>query len=304
MGHRFIQFIFFANYFVGILAVALSIETCYMLALSLRHPWHYLVLLLAPILYYTRAYQIPKNIHTAHNPRTNWYIRNRKFIAASQKILIIALVISLCVLFLEYGEHLHRIPRYFWPFIISLPIIGVLYYGLVPARFASLNLRNAGWTKPFAIGYVWAVFVGVLPICMALLEQPEVDLHPLLAFWLFFKNWMFCTINAIMFDIKDYEDDSNRRLKTLVVRMGLFHTIFYLIIPLMLLGAVAVAAVVWYRGFSHAAAVLHLIPFLCMLIVAYSLQTKKAILYYLIVIDGLLLLKALCGIASIYFFQH
>ena len=59
--------------------------------------------------------------------------------------------------------------------------------------------------------------------------------EPLLMLWLFVKNWMFCTVNAIMFDMKDYEDDANIELKTFAVRMGLRNTIYYILVPLLLM---------------------------------------------------------------------
>jgi hypothetical protein len=47
---------------------------------------------------------------------------------------------------------------------------------------------------------------------------------------------------------------------------------------------------------------LNVLPFLLLIAVAYSLQQRKSILYYLIIIDGLMLAKAVCGsIAMTYF---
>lgn len=303
MAYRLARFLFFANYFVGFLAIALAVETCYLLGLPLNQPIFYTAVFLATVLYYTRAYQTPANIKYSENPRTLWYIKHRKFVAISQWAILSALIIALLLLCNQYFAQLTEIPWYYWPFVLSLPVAGLLYYGLVPKGFLSLNLRNTGWFKPFVIGYVWAVFIGILPVCMSLLEHPGEHVHSGLMLWLFIKNWMFCTVNAIMFDIKDYADDSNHQLKTFVVRIGLKKTIFYVLIPLMLIGAIAVMAALIHRHFSVGATSLHLLPFLCMLLVAYSLQRKKAILYYLIVIDGLLLLKALCGIASVTLFD-
>ena len=67
----------------------------------------------------------------------------------------------------------------------------------------------------------------------------EEKIHHLPAgfmFWLFVKNWMFCTVNAILFDLKDYADDANREIKTFVVRVGLRKTIFTILVPLTLTG--------------------------------------------------------------------
>lgn len=112
---------------------------------------------------------------------------------------------------------------------------------------------------------------------------------------------MFCTVNAIMFDMKDYADDANKQLKTFVVRFGLRKTIFFVLMPILLIGLISFLAFASYRHFGLVPVLFNLIPFLSLLAVAYSLHQRRSILYYLIVIDGLLLIKALCGIAGTYF---
>jgi hypothetical protein len=47
---------------------------------------------------------------------------------------------------------------------------------------------------------------------------------------------------------------------------------------------------------------MNIIPFVALLIVAYSMHRRQSILYYLIAIDGLMLLKAICGSIAMIFF--
>lgn len=101
-----------------------------------------------------------------------------------------------------------------------------------------------------------------------------------------------------MFDLKDYEDDSNQQLKTFVVRYGLKKTIFFVLTPLLLIGVVSLLTFAHFRHFKLIILLFNLIPFILMLGVAWTMLRHKNILYYLIVIDGLLLVKALCGIAG------
>lgn len=113
---------------------------------------------------------------------------------------------------------------------------------------------------------------------------------------------MFVSVLCIMFDIKDYSMDSNQQIKTFVVKMGLRKTIFYIIIPLCIAGLGSFITYGITRGFSPIKITLNVLPFLMLVAVAYSLQNKKSILYYLIIIDGLMLAKAICGsIAMTYF---
>ena len=105
-----------------------------------------------------------------------------------------------------------------------------------------------------------------------------------------------------MFDIKDYADDYNRELKTFVVKNGLRKTIFYILLPLSIAGLGSFWIYSFIEDFSTMKILLNTIPFIAMMAVAYSMHRRKSILYYLILIDGLMLLKAACGsVAMIYF---
>ena len=296
MRSGIIQFIFFANYFVGLLAVALSVETVFQLGLPLASPVYYILLFSATVMYYTYAYSGAAASAVSANPRTEWYRLHHSFIRQSQKFFVSICLASSAFLFYQYRIAILQLPLYYWLLLVSIPLAGLLYYGLLPSSF---NLRNTGWFKAFVIGFVWAGCVNFLPVTMAKIEHGIYVAEPGFMLWLFLKNWMFCTVNAIMFDIKDYEDDANRQLKTFVVRFGLQKTIFFVLIPLLFIGIVSLLIFTHYKNFSALVIGVNLLPFLSLLYVAYSLQRPKKILYYLIVIDGLLLVKALCGISGI-----
>ena len=46
-----------------------------------------------------------------------------------------------------------------------------------------------------------------------------------------------------------------------------------------------------------------LIPIVCLAVFAFKLNRPKPILYYLIAIDGMILLKAICGILGVVLFE-
>ena len=110
---------------------------------------------------------------------------------------------------------------------------------------------------------------------------------------------MFCTVNAIMFDIKDYAIDANLELKTFVVRIGIRKTIFYILLPLLSIGVISLLIFAYVRNFPAIRVVFNLLPFLLTMLVAFSMHHRHRILYYLIVIDGLIFVKAICGIIGI-----
>ncbi|MCW3116913.1 MAG: hypothetical protein JWM28_995 [Chitinophagaceae bacterium] len=304
MWSKIIKFFFFANYFIGILAIALSIEAVVQLELPFNSAFYYLLLFCATVVYYTYAYTRPLTYAVSINPRTEWYSNHRNFIKQSQLLLLCLCVASGIYIVGNNYKNILGLPLPYWLILFIIPASALLYYGLLPQSFLMLNLRNTGWVKSFVIGFVWACCVNLLPLVLLKIEQGHFTAEPVLVLWLFIKNWMFCTVNAIMFDMKDYADDANRQLKTFVVRMGLRKTIFVILYPLLIIGVISMAAFAWSRHFGYVTFLFNLIPFICLLIVAYSLHRRKSILFYLVVIDGLLLVKALCGIAGTHFLIH
>ena len=110
---------------------------------------------------------------------------------------------------------------------------------------------------------------------------------------------MYITMLCVMFDIKDYAADHNKQLKTFVVLYGLRKTIFYFIIPLSLVGLGTFVLFAVLRDFPVLRILINTVPFILLIIVAYSMHRRKSILYYLAIIDGLMLVKAVCGIIGI-----
>jgi len=295
---KLVRFIFFGNYFIGFLAIALTIEATLQLALPFNSLPYYILIFCAPVVYYTHAYMGATRFSQSTNPRLAWFIKHQHFLRASQWILTLLSAFTFAYIFFGHLHEILQLPWYFWAIVLVMLLVAFLYYGLLPAYFFNLNLRNTGWLKPFIIGFIWACTANVLPLILLLIEQGTAFPTEALWLWLFIKNWMFCTVNAIMFDIKDYEIDANKELKTFVVRIGIQKTIFSMLIPLLAIGMLSLLWFTSYMGYPLSRVFFNLIPFMLTLIVAFSLHLKKPILYYLVVIDGLILIKACCGILA------
>ncbi|GGI22371.1 hypothetical protein [Pedobacter mendelii] len=300
---KIIRFIFFGNYFVGILAFALTLEATLQLRLPFNSINYYLLLFLAPIIYYTYAYNKVSTNPSAINPRNKWYFKHKKFINWSQGLLFILCMFLAANLLYQNFHNILNLPLSYWVAIVIIIIAGGLYYGLLPKSFINFNLRNTGWLKAFVIGFVWACCVNVLPLIMLKIET-GIEYHDsVLWTWLFIKNWMFCTVNAIIFDIKDYPTDANKDLRTFVVRYGLRRTIFNILIPLLIIGLISLGIFANYKDFIWPQVLCNIMPFIVTIYLAYSMHKRKNILYYLIVIDGLILFKAICGIIGMQFIK-
>ena len=289
-----VQFIFFGNYFYGLCAVALSVEASLQQEFPLNEPLYYLLVFAVSVFYYTIAY-ITSNPHQATSKRSAWYYANRKLVKRSQVLFASIAIVGGIVYALKHFNGLVGMNVTQWLLLAMFPLVALLYYGIDNTKFGDVNLRRVGWLKPFIIGFAWAGLVTVYPIIFSCVEQ-NIEFSPtIVGAVLFLKNFMFISVLCIMFDVKDYATDHNRQLKTFVVEFGLRKTIFYILIPLCALGLGAFIVTGLVRDFSAARMLINVVPFVSLLAVAYSLQRRKTILYYLIIIDGLMLVKAVCG---------
>lgn len=302
LKNKFVKLFFFGNYFYGICAIALSIEGELQQHYPLNTFLYYILAFSATVVYYTNAYILTEVSDDIANIRSMWYARNRKFMQANQVFFfLLMLACGGIFLFNRWGNILamHGIE---WAILLCFPVVSALYYGVDSRFFGKINLRNIGWLKPFIIGFTWAGLVTIYPILYYCLDN-GLHYHPtIVGGFLFIKNFMFITMLCILFDIKDYAMDYNAQLKTLVVKIGLRRTIFYFIIPLCIVGLGAFLLYAHARNFSTLKILTNTIPFLLIITVAYSMYTRRSIFYYLIIIDGLMLVKALCGITAMLFF--
>lgn len=311
-----VDIIFFGNYFYALCVVSLSIESALQQNIGLNNLFFYLFLSSATILYYTYAYmgkisfsavfkKTPFNlvptINNYYNERTQWYKLNKRMLNTTQSFFVLLVIVSSLALDIFKFKKIFSLQLSEWVILFSVPIVSVLYYGNAFFPIIKLNLRNTGWLKPFVIGFVWSITVTLYP---AMFHQWEHNLHyhfDYITFWLLIKNFMYISVLAIMFDIKDYEDDANRGLKTFVVRFGLTKTVSFILLPLTIIGLVSFSYFAYVTDMGLSRYLFNLIPFILLLIVAYSMYKPKPIFYYLAIIDGLMLVKGLCGIVGVLF---
>ena len=288
---------FFGNYFYGICAVALSIEASLQQGFQLHHPFWYMLLFAGTVIYYTIAYLHEKN-NTSINPRTIWYKDHQQWIKKSQWILIGVASLAGMYLLVRYRSGFLFIKS--WQFLVAIvfPLLALWYYGDVIPWLRKSSLRSKGWLKPFVIGFIWAGVVTVYPAMLSAIGNNSSYEPNIFHCLLFLKNGMFIAMLCILFDIKDYATDYNEELKTFVVRFGLRKTLFYIIIPLTAIGLGTFLIYGIVHEFPLFRMIINTIPFILLIIVTYHMHRRKSILYYLAIIDGLMLVKALCGITG------
>jgi hypothetical protein len=291
--------VLFGNYFYGICAVALSIEATLQQLYSLNGIIYYIAVFAATVLYYTHAYIADPSAADMSNPRSAWYHANRRGIRVSQVVLTLVFLVCAGLLVMAIRDNIPVIYWQEWVLILLFPLVAALYYGSAKPGASTNNLRRQGWIKPFVIGFVWAGAVTLYPVIFSRINNGEHYSITLFGGLLFIKNLMYITMLCIMFDIKDYAADHNKHLKTFVVTLGLRKTIFYILIPLTAVGLGTFLVFAVLRDFPVLRILFNTIPFILLIIVAYSMHRRKSILYYLAIIDGLMLVKAVCGIIGI-----
>jgi len=290
----FFRWLFFGNFFLGLCAMALSIETC--LHLHVLPSKLFLILaFLTTVFYYNIAYLTEKS-PLAINVRSHWYFQHHKILIGVQWFLVLSLVLVAFLFFQKTGTQLINQKWDNILFQLSFPLASLLYYGIHPRAFTFFKLREIGWLKPFLIGYSWSGMVTLLPIISSACENKVSFQLSRSLLLLFGINWLLCSIIAILFDIKDYASDYNKLLKTFVVKKGLRFTLLFVISPLCFLLAPMIGFEGWLQQLSVWKMLMLQLPVFALIIVAFSLQKRRDIFFYLIVIDGIVLLKALCGI--------
>jgi 4-hydroxybenzoate polyprenyltransferase len=289
----FISF-FFGNYFYACCAVALSIETCFYFNYG---PLQWLplgIIFMATLIYYNLAYIKAATITSnAGNYRSSWYTQHITLLKKLQLLFILLCSAAIIYFVILYSNSIIRQKPKSLCIIGSVFVLSALYYP--NTLLGNYSIRTLGWAKPFLIAYVWSGVVTLLPLFgNAVITNSVFYVTPKL--WLYTGvNFVFIAALSILFDVKDYTDDYNVNVKTLALQLGTKKVINYVVVPLLLLACMLQMA--YLKLYHNATYEILLVPFYITVITqANKLLTEKSILYYLIIIDGLMLLKALLGI--------
>jgi 4-hydroxybenzoate polyprenyltransferase len=296
---RFSSF-FFGNYFYAVCMVAL----CQASFTQLGHrqiPFLFLVLAAAAtVYYYNHSYLLESNDKVS-NQRNIWVAAHADRIKKIQWILLAFLFVGGCyqLYALLPGIQILSVQDILYCALLAL---GSFLYYFDTKKYPKLNLRSYGIAKPFVIGSIWAgvgVYAPYLFLKLSGWQYASMTHVPIL----YLSNALFISMLAVLFDIKDYETDANKQMKTWVVRMGQTKTINWLLIPISTLILIATLRYAFLHHFTGYQILLNTIPLILLISVSYQMHQRKSILYYLAIIDGLIVVKAACGIIATLLFS-
>lgn len=261
----------------------------------------YLLLFFATVWYYNLSFSTIDQKGTEQNIRLQWHKKHRRANQFMQWFMFILILLLLIRIALSWTKAAAIPPRQEHALLVFFPLLALLYYGINTGKAGKLNLRAIGWLKPFLIALVWTGTTAILPGIIAALEQGLS--YALKGSDLLFltDNFIFITVLSIMFDIKDYATDHNLALRTIVVKWGLRRTIFLVLLPMLLLGYLFMLLYWIKQDGGTMPLILNSLPYGFTALIALALQKRKSIYFYLVVIDGGMLVKAACGILATLF---
>ncbi|OJV52993.1 MAG: hypothetical protein BGO31_04365 [Bacteroidetes bacterium 43-16] len=291
LERKALKFLFFGNYFYGFCAVGMALETYSTLDVGIDYAL-LLLLLISVITFYTHAYRFAHlGFDGSLSKQQFYYQRNLWYYINYKKLKWLQLFNAVALCFLSYELFIHPVPiswsaRDYTLLIITL-LAGLCYIGA--GKFSGRNVR-AG--KNVIIAWVWAGMTTALPIA-----GHELDADKWLPFLLLFvENFLFVLVLSIVFDIKDYVLDATNGLATIPTKLGFKKTLKRTIIPLcVVLFFVHLADLFIVDDLNIGWKALSFIPFLFLLALPRLLKRRQSLLFYLFIIDGMMLFKGLLG---------
>ena len=292
-----IEACFYGHLFYGVCAVAQVLETSVQLALPING-WLIVGSFIGTVLFY--SYPYTRRTADSADPRVMWHHRHRDVVERLQRWALLALIALSIWMAIRHRASIQTMTPLEWIVLLVFPCAGSLYYRS-PAISRGITLRQSGWLKPFVIGFVWAGVVVAYPILFARLQYGQQTQLSLFPYLLFVKTLMFVAVLAMLFDIKDRDVDRRVGLSTVVTLVGLERTLFQVSLPLTVLGVATFLSYATMQHLTIPRVLLVLAPFGLLVAGIVSLTRPRTILYYLTVVDGLMLAKALLDILAMRF---
>ena len=252
------------------------------------------------VYYYNHSYLLESN-DKVPNQRNIWVAAHAGRVKKMQWLLLAFLFVGGRFQLYALLPAIHLLSVQDILFCVLLALGSFLYY-FDTKKYPWLNLRSYGIVKPFVIGSIWAgvgVYAPYLFLKLSRSQYASMAHIPIL----FVSNALYISMLAVLFDIKDYETDANKQMKTWVVRVGQTKTINWLLIPISSLVLIATLRYAFLHHFTGYQILLNTIPLILLISVSYQMHQRKSILYYLAIIDGLIVVKAACGIIATLLFS-
>lgn len=277
--------LFYLNLHYALYAVLLTVGSALLAGIPVPGGPYLLLLAAVTMLFYTHAYRDP-GAGPWSDPRAAWYAARRTVVDRVCAVACIAaLVGSALVLGRIHGAHSNAWQQVL-PVVVAVAGVALAYYGV----FGIKALRAIGWLKPFVVAIVWASTVVLFPLLLTWAKGWAVPRSSAALMLQWLEMGCFLAALCVLFELKDYRADSLAGLRTWVLRSGVRATLYRVVLPLLLAGALAW----WLLAEEPRALLWGLVPYAAALLVWRWCHARHGVAFHLVVVDGLLGLKALC----------
>lgn len=277
------------NHFYGICIVALSICSSLYLTGQLPSLTFLAMVYFGTVVYYTNAY-FNENINEHNKDRVIWYQKYYAYLKIRQWVLVIIIIAILIF-------SLYQNPSLLTFNIISLGLLGFSF--LLSYLYNFPEFQNNGLLKSSIIAFVWTIIGAYLPVYFNRSGEFE-NMNTIVTTLYCIQLFLFIFLLAVLFDIKDIKTDLSGNKKTLVLQIGLNNIMQFLVLPYIVTSMIIDYKLANSFSFTSINWLLHSIFYLIVYLVSKKALTESKISRSILLVDGLMLIKATIGIIAWY----
>lgn len=249
---------------------------------------------LSTVVFYTQAY-FQENQEGIYNERAKWYNTHKRYLQIRQ-VVYVSFCVYLALFQIGMPSLFIKASIFIKLFLLLTILISLLYYSPIFVTLSIKPYRSMGMLKSISIAWVWSIMTCVLPL-WSIGSDSFVRILNELSFWVYFGQlFIYILILSILFDIKDLNRDQQDMVNTIVVKYGTTHTLQLIVNPLLVL-YLAISIFV-FKSSDHFYA--YLIAQFCFIGLTYLISkiiiNQKAIHVNILMIDGLMIIKAILSI--------
>lgn len=292
--HSCIGVLLWNNHFYGICIVGIAMSSGLFLTGHLPSIVFLTMAYIATVAYYTNAY-FNESVNEHNQDRANWYQKNYHYLKTRQWLLIAALLMLISKTILDHPQLLKL--DYTTIIILTCSFVFSILYN-------HTNFKKQGMLKSLVIAFVWTILGGYMPVYFNTAIDTGVT-QPILTQVLYLVQlFLFIFLLAVLFDIKDMKKDQMSQIQTIPIQIGLMHIQHRLVSPILLLSIVIDLFLAEQFHYNVLAWVIQGIFYFVVYRSAILAIKEEVIAKSILLIDGLMILKAVMSILSWYCIVH
>lgn len=297
MGKRLLHFIVYSNLFIAACALALTIETFYLLHLSSFLYWYLFLIFLCTAFVYSLHYFV-KSKKDKTGSRLEWCRKNRQILPI---VILVSFMLIAGTVIYHYPSIFEKNGRFNYfnlAWFIIIPLLALGYsYPLNP--WNKKSLRQIGWLKMASLSFIWSFTTVVLPVLMFPTANTGYAGNNYVVI-LFIHRFFFIAALSLLFNINDYAEDKKDGIKTIAVLIGPLKSLRYGKWVMTVLNVAAAFLLLYYFELLHPiyfAALL--LPVVLLFLLFHRFLALKDEALFVIRYDGLMIVKALLLIFAV-----